>query len=306
MPVVIIEGPEKAGKSTLINALIQALTERDVPAERVHWGPISPDDRVYTEPLRKHCQDLGKVWIWDRGWPSEHVYGKLLGRDRRLSNDSWLGEWLHGRAVQVAGARIILTGPDGDTLAALRDTTDLKVYPHQERSAYISYAAKFGWTMIENTHTQRSLDWSIDVILAELFSKENYSCKQWSPPNFAGPPDAKIAVVGEKLSDPDGAGGWLPFTSYSTTQFGREFGDDAFKVLWTNAATCDPQLLRNKETIIACGNIASDWCRREIKGGSNQRIISIPHPSYLYRFSDDKARQQLEYVRQAIQSLKPL
>lgn len=307
MPVIIIDGPEKAGKTTLINELVKELLERGIPAERVHWGPVSPDDRVYSVVLEPQCQDLGKVWVWDRGWPSEHVYGRLLGRDRRLSNDPWLGEWLHGRAVQVSGVRVILAGPHSSILERLRDDADLPVVPTLERQAYIEYGRRFGWTVLhDTTHTRESVRQSIDTILAELFSKETYAYKRWSPPNFAGPLNAEVVVVGEKLSDKHTAGGWLPFTSYFTTLFGREFGDDAFKVLWTNASTYDPQLLRDKEVIIACGRIATDWCRREIKGGSSQKIVNIPHPSYLYRFNNEKARQQLEYARQVVQSLKPL
>jgi len=307
MPVIIIDGPEKAGKTTLINELVRSLVDKGIPAERVHWGPVSPDDRVYSVVLQPQCQDLGKVWVWDRGWPSEHVYGKLLGRDHRGATDPWLLEWLHGRAVQVNGVRVILTGPHSSILERLRTDDDLSVVPSIERQAYIKYGEAFGWDMIHNnTHTQESLNASIKYIECKLFSQESFAYKQWSPPKFAGPPDAKVVIVGEKLSDKPIAGGWLPFTSYFTTLLGRDFGDYAFKVLWTNAADCDPQLLRNKETIIACGRIAADWCRREIKGGSGQKIINIPHPSYLYRFHNEKSRQQLEYVRQAIQSLKPL
>lgn len=305
MPVIIIEGCEKAGKSTLINELVQQLHGNvGCDAERVHWvGRAKPDDRIYSDLLREHSQDLSKVWIWDRGWPSEYVYGTLLGQDRRLALDPWLGEWLHGRAVQVTGVRVILRGPHFHTLEALRDSSDLNVSPREEQATYTSYGMRFGWRVLTNEHTQQGLDESINTILAELFSKEKYVYEQLSPPKFAGPLDAKIAVVGEKLSDSDS---WLPFTSYFGTLLGREFGDDAFKVLWTNASTCDPQLLRDKEIIITCGKIANEWSHREVKGGFNQKIISIPHPSYLYRFNDDRARQQLEYVRQVIQSLRPL
>ena len=306
MTVIVIDGPEKAGKTTLINELVRTYIEKGVQAERVHWGPITPDDRVYAEPLREQCQDLDKVWVWDRGWPSEYVYGHLLGRDRRGAKDPWLLEWLHGRAVQVNGVRAMLSGPSCADMRELRDDTDLDVSVNMEQGLYIKYALRHGWTLIKNEHTQENLQGSVQRIIDEVASKRRTRCDAWSPPNFAGPPDAKVAVVGERLSDKPTAGGWLPFTSYFTTLFGREFGDDAFKVLWTNASTCDPQLLRDKEVIIACGSIASDWCRREIKGGSGQKIINVPHPSYLYRFNNEKARQQLEYVRQVIKSLLPL
>lgn len=306
MTVIVIDGPEKAGKTTLINELVKTLIDMRVPVEQVHWGPVSPDDRVYSPVLKEHCQDLQRVWVWDRGWSSEYVYGKLLNRDHRGASDPWLLEWLHGRAVQVSGVRIMLSGPHSSILNHLRDSTDLAVDSFDEKSLYKEYAQRFGWEWLENEHTQESLERSVKFIVNRLHSRSSYNTEAWSPPRFAGPPDAKVVVVGEKLSDNPMPGGWLPFTSRLTTMLGREFRDDAFKLLWTNVEDCDPQLLGSREIIIACGTIASKWCRLEVKGGPGQTVVSIPHPSYVYRFNSEKTRRQLESIRQVVQSLKPL
>src|SRR3989304_2111146 len=105
MSVIVFDGPEKAGKSTIIEALRQYAKSTKF-FDRVyvrHWGPVSPDDRVYAHELSQDSTCFNELVIWDRCWPSEYVYGNLLGRSRRGTGDPWLLEWLHGRAVQSNG-----------------------------------------------------------------------------------------------------------------------------------------------------------------------------------------------------------
>lgn len=307
MPVIAIDGNEKAGKTTIILSLLHKFNEMGVRSERVHWGPVSPDDREYSYLLKQHTTDYSKVWVWDRCWVSEYVYGNLLHRDHRGAEDPWLLEWLHGRAVQLGGSRVMILGPDPDELARLRDESDLAVDPASEQLLYKKYAQRFGWTVINNQHNKESLDASVNAILSDFMSKDKYVMMGMVPPKYAGDPEAVVAVVGEALSSETILGGWLPFTSNFTTRFGREFGDDAFNVLWTNAADCDARLLSNRKIVITCGKIAGEWymdTRKEVVEG--QKVVNIPHPSYLYRYNNPKVRGQLESVRQVLQALKPI
>ena len=307
MPVIAIDGPEKAGKTTIILELINRFNWSGMKSERVHWGPVSPDDREYTYFLKQHTMDKDKLWIWDRCWPSEYVYGKLLGRDHRGATDPWLLEWLHGRAVQLGGSRFMVMGPDPSILSSLRDSSDLGTDPATEQSLYREYAQRFGWTIINNQHSRNSIEESVNRILMDYLTKYKYVMSGMVPPKYAGDPEAKVAVVGESLSSETVPGGWLPFTSNFTTKFGREFGDDAFNVLWTNAADCDARLLSNRKIVVTCGKIAGEWymdTRKEVVEG--QKVVNIPHPSYLYRYNNPKVRGQLESVRQVLQALKPI
>ena len=306
MPVIVIDGPEKAGKTTLIRSLSSEFERMGVFCSRVHWGHIIPDDRAYTNKLIADCTNMNKISIWDRGWPSEYVYGKLTGRDHRMTHDPWIGEWLHGRAVQVSGLRVIFTGPHHSELSNLRDSSDMFVPPKLEQKLYIEYGKRFGWTIIQNNHTDESLRESVSKIIVSFFSRQ-FNSKEWLPPRWAGPPESKIVVIGETLSKKVIPGGWLPFTSPLTTRLGREFGDDALKVSWTNMDSCSPSQLRAKETVITCGKVVNDWyAHNREKGVKPQKIINIPHPSYLFRFNNERVRQQLMSVRQVLSALKPL
>jgi uracil-DNA glycosylase len=116
------------------------------------------------------------------------------------------------------------------------------------------------------------------------------------PPKWCGPLDAEVVFVGNELSDKPIPGGWLPFTSRLTTEFGRLFGDKAIQYAWTNVRDCSPFYLRNRKGIIACGNIAHVWVRNYIENKENKehQIIYIPHPSYLLRFKNSKAKEDLK------------
>ena len=278
--IVLIDGPEKAGKSTLAATLASVLhgTVR-------HWGPVSPDDRVYTPLLKQDCASTNWV-IWDRGWPSEYVYGKLLHRDRRLVSDPWLGEWLHGRAVQTAGLRVILTPRDPLQLMDLRTVSDLPVSPIIETQTFIEYGNAYGYLMLKNDYTPEGDNRLINSIVSRLGTANTFT-----PPAFAGPINARVVFVGEELNGNSRVpGAWLPFTSRLTMELGRRLGDRAFWFGWTNVGDVSLEYLSNK-FVVACGEKAGRW----LDNSSIVRLV-IPHPAWLYRYSNARTLAKRELV----------
>ena len=315
MPIIVIDGCEKVGKTTVIEKLIQKFKAANIEAERVHWTNknMVPDDRAVTPLLIEHSGNLNKVWLWDRGWPSEYVYGRLLGRDHRMTLDPWIGEWLHGRAVQANGLRVILTGPPPSILRSLRDATDLPVSAADEQSLFIEYGQRFGWEVIFNLHTE--LDYAVEKIFHRAFEPLSVSSK-YQPPAWSGPTNASIVIIGSNRSNDELVpGGWLPFTRESEILFAREFGDLAFKVAWVNLETCDPLTLKNRNTIITCGSRAAEWfnhhawdatIERRMAGEPFIRIVNILDPLKMFTFKDEQSAKQLRIVRSVIESLKPI
>ena len=287
MTVILIDGPEKAGKSTVI----AAIERRFAGVEVRRWGPVSPDDRVYSAPMAEDLEKPGIV-VWDRGWPSEYVYGTLLNRDRRLTNDPWLGEWLHGRALQTAGVRCILLGPDPETLTKHRNETDLPVPPAVERQMYQEYGFRFGYVTIDNQHTPWEATKCANMLVGMAYAADTRARNEGvKPPWYAGPADAKVVFVGEHMGNKRTVrGAWLPLSSRLTTMLGRDLEDDAFKCGWTNAADCPPQALRNRELIVACGDTAAKWVEFHVQP---RRWIRIDHPAYIYRWKDGSRGQEI-------------
>lgn len=292
--IIILDGPEKAGKSTTIAAIQQELQNRGRSSIVRHWGKVEPDDRVYT-PFLMDDATRGPddaVIIWDRSWASEHVYGKLLGRDRRLSTNPWLGEWLHGRATRAKF--ILLTDPI--KLIERRNETDLPVNPTDEYAAYHDYGKRYGWDVI-----RASADPKTDAILivnASLF-QESYVVPQ--PPLYVGPLYPNVVFVGEKRSEGSSfPGSWLPFSSRLTMKYGEIFGDEALLAGWTNVGDVSRHFLQYPRIVISCGQAATEW----VDGINVYRHVALPHPAWLYRFNSEEITTKRQRVQKTLLSIR--
>jgi hypothetical protein len=295
MTVIVVDGPEKAGKTTLIRAI-----DRHLDGARVllrAWGPVKSDVE-YLEPL-KFAVSYPGVAVWDRSWASEHVYGLLLDRvDHRLAGDPWLGEWLYGRAVQACGLRVMVT-TDPALLRERRNATDLPVDPAIERFAFQQYADQHGWSTYDMTQ------WSVAEVAKDVVQRAVAVAMRGTsrPPVYCGPPGAPVVVVGEARNlGATAPGAWLPFTSRLTTLAGRALGENAYRVGWTNAEDVPPVAVRGAVGLVACGEHADQWCRYHV---GHKNVLSVPHPASLYRFGKQRARIDgvEESVRQFVRSI---
>lgn len=286
--IIAIEGPEKAGKSTFVEAL-----SKTTGASVRHWGPISPDDRVYKQKLIEDT--ASKEWvIWDRCWPSEHIYGNLLGRNRRLSNDPWLGEWLHGRALQTSGIKAIVLPSNMEDLASKRDTTDLPVPPILEAKSYAMYAQLYDWDVHINNYDDESIFSFVTSVLDKMGYIENKKKDEFGyrlrPPLFAGPTESSVVFVNRPASVEFIPGGWLPFSNEFETRFARKLGNLSLEYGWTIAYNQNLQHLQSK-SVVACGDAALIYCSQM----GVHRILALPDITQLFR-SYDEHSSEVEHV----------
>lgn len=282
--VVVISGAEKSGKSTLIEAIRTSVVLGDHPTKVRKWGKLDDGrwavDQVYAEALIEDSAYPGLV-LWDRSWASEAVYGKLLGRPRRLAEDPWLGEWLYGRGVPL---KYILGGPDPFILKSARTEDDLPVDPIEEKAAFIAYGRQYGWHIIGSTDRERL---PLETLVRLLRSSIMNSHGQFDDPRaYCGPPRASVVFVGERGSNHPTPGGWLSFSSKYTTHYGRILGDTAFRVGWTNAWDDRQGIFQHARLVIACGATAYQWAKevQEKRGLGGTKVEQVPHPSHLYRW----------------------
>jgi hypothetical protein len=279
--IILIDGPEKAGKTTLAREVVAL----DPEVRYRHWTQPSG----YAEYLRALYEDLcaGDVVVWDRGWPSDAVYGELMpAGTRRFPADPWLGEWLLGRAVDTSGLRVVLA-PSTSALIYRRadhqDPTDHKVNPIIERDLYVEYGERFGYAV-------RSEIDAADLLTAARL-KSQMPCSVL-PPRYSGPAKAKVVFVGEARKERSAFP--LPFITPMTTQYGRLLGDAAMECGWTNV-DAHPSWLRDRELVVACGNLAIAWCHR-----NGVEAEPVPHPAWLYRWAS--GRQKIEETEARIVS----
>lgn len=286
--IIAIEGPEKTGKSTFASALSYI-----TGAKVRHWGPISPDDRVYKNMLMEDTAS-NKWVIWDRCWPSEHIYGSLLNRNRRLSNDPWLGEWLHGRALQTNGIKVVILPSNIEDLIYKRDITDLPVHPIVEAKRYAEYAELYDWDIHINNYDNNSIDAFVHAILDKMnyieSRKEDDFGFKLSPPMYAGPIESKVVFVNRPSNVEFTPGGWMPFSNRYETLFARKLGNLALKCGWTSSYNQNLQHLQSK-SVVACGDAALIYCSQM----GVHKVLALPDITQLLK-SYDEHSPEVEHV----------
>jgi len=291
--IVIFDGPEKSGKTTLINAVYRTLHKNKMNCIIIKWGPVFPDDRVYL-PHIKADANTEEIVLWDRGWPSEHVYAKLLGRvNRRLREDAWLGEWLYGRACALK----VMVLPEIQESENRRDKTDLPTDVPVECKAFEKYAKDFGWYKVFNNFSLESLQINMENLIRKIMT---CTTPKFPMPKIVGPDDAKVLFIGEHRTDGKYPGSWLPFTSLFAMKYGMILGTKAFKFAWTNIGEIPIQEVMKYEVVVACGTLAYNWVS-EIR--RPRKLIGLPHPAWLYRYNTAKTREARQLVHRTLTSI---
>lgn len=332
--LIILDGPEKAGKTTLARELRAGSGDYRGGLATRHWGPIPArlpgtddfGDTAYRAGLRIDLGDpmayelsasalaavveYGSIadeqptldplgMVWDRSWASEVVYAGVLGRtDRRLYGDPWLAEWLYGRAVQASGIRVMVLGPSAGRLAELRSSDDLPVKPELERALFHQYATEYGWEVVQDNHVDDKMHRMIAAGLLVKALRAQVRANQLGakPPDYAGPPDAPVLVVGERRNGNDP--GWLPFATPYTTRFARCLGSDALRCGWTNADVLaeNPHWVTEqpRRLVVACGRVA-EAVVEHLEGYRD--LLCVEHPAALYRW--DRMSSRIEGTESA-------
>lgn len=299
--IVVLDGPEKAGKSTLAKKLVELSPWR---ARVRRWGPVEGKDRLYLYALQEDSTKVDELVVWDRSFASEAVYCNILPREGRLGEDPFAGEWDYGRLLQSMGARRMVLGPNVETLRRLRDGTDHKVCPATERRMFFRYSQTYRWKYVINAHTDAAVTKIAEEVLGEvrgvLGNVEKFGTY---PPLYAGPQDPRVLVLGEpKLRRGSRRrDSWAPFGSRLTRQLGYELGVEALRYGWSNIGWCDPSFIRKVPIIVACGRNVEDWLLANVFNPSeySKQVIPTYHPAWLFRYGEGLAK-----CEETISSLK--
>jgi hypothetical protein len=157
--ILILDGPESAGKSSVVNAMLDMY---DVKPIVRHWGLVN-SWLQYLPALLNDIQSFDKSpvgWrmpmaIWDRSWASEVVYNNLMKRGRVISEDS-IKRRLEQPLLGATGMMVMLVA-NHKTLSERRvlkreeGHNDLPVLVNDELMAFLSYGREHNWTIIDTT-----------------------------------------------------------------------------------------------------------------------------------------------------------
>lgn len=103
--IYIIEGPDGAGKTTLV----EQIKKSHMNAKVLHFGaPQTPEEadnyyKIYAEAINAKCDD--EVLIFDRSWYSDMVYGPVMRNRQEMTQEH--ADMLSAMVVARGGGIII-------------------------------------------------------------------------------------------------------------------------------------------------------------------------------------------------------
>ena len=152
MPIIVLDGPEKAGKSTLARALVTGAMAAMAPRViTTHFTGKRPVMAMDMRELMAGQLDPDTWVIWDRAWPSCTVY-RSLGFPQGAEAMGHEAEGPLGGIVRAHGLTLMCVGPGASVLAGRRTKDDLAVHPTVERAKFREYGKAFGWEEVSDTH----------------------------------------------------------------------------------------------------------------------------------------------------------
>jgi nicotinamide riboside kinase len=246
--IVLIEGGEKAGKTTIANRLVLELNKQGWKTYYRHWGPYDPE--YFASIVQKEADDT-VIHVWDRGWISESVYARLLDR-KDHNKDPWLQEFLYGRATHHK----FLILNDLLNSKAVHTVDDLPVDPMEEQREFYCQCHDTFET-IPNTYSDRVISESVAYIMAKLIM-------EGAPPFIYSGIAPKYRIPVFFVASPSNmARGtkWMPFSYDRCVEYIRPLGNLAFKCQYMFAHKGNPAALRNAEYIITLGGDAAQWVK---------------------------------------------
>lgn len=279
MSAVIIEGPDGAGKTTLIEALRQRWRWSGVD----HHGAYLGEERIarhYLKSLYRGLAQPQRVQLLDRSWLAEPIYGAVMrgGADRITIADRRMLE----RVALGAGAVTVLCLPPFKACERAWKGRLEREYPQradQLRALYDAYK-QLGADLVYDYTTDTAAELT-KALQALLVARVNQG------PGL-GSPKATTLLVGDEVSQHGHPA--LPFVDLTRggcsawlAEHLEEHGVAEAGLYWINQATSEPDDfaagLGQFERVVALGGQAIAWC--ETRGVAH---VATYHPQYWKRF----------------------
>lgn len=294
--IIVLEGPDGAGKSTLAQEFVRRGFEY-----RYHDDPPKPGEdkfATYTKAILSVAptEDV----VFDRFAPSEHVYGLVRRGETQIGIEQLR---LINRLLYSRGAFTIFCLPPFATVeknwrARLKD--ELVQDSGQLEKLYHAYDALRS-SEYDRLHAI-AYDYSVGPSIFG-FHATKLSIPLlpfYLPEGVIGHPSARFLFVGEQSSDVHD----LAFYSYSSARSAHflnlalwEAGFKEHELCFTNArypdgGERDIKSIYDGRIVIALGDVAGRVC-------SHQGVpyLAAPHPQYVRRFKSKRREQYVAMLR---------
>ena len=315
-PVIILEGPDGAGKTTLAHKLADRLGAR-----YVHLGPmtnVKDLGRIYVEAMLPAIQGYQTV-IMDRAWFSEEPYGTVF-REGKLRNDSVIDAMLERLVLSCTGVVIYC---DTDPKRLVESFTSRKGQEYLDRADQMlavarAYRDRMGRTELSMFRYDYASD-DVDSITQSLKFQLDLQSPHYADWESTGNLNGSVLLVGEGYTDHQNTDNLLqrPFVSFArngssywlTRQL--QVGEIPERELcWINQDR-DPAIVYDLLSamfgnlkLVAClgaeasktmdKNFASELRERGI------RMVNLPHPQHHRRFKHHEPYPLIDIIKESI------
>lgn len=281
---IIFEGPDGAGKSTLIQQLSELLGRPPV----FHHGPYNDlsSEALCWEYHRKVTPGRHSLVLHDRSWLSEPIYGTVHRGGSRI-------DAAQRRALerQAGDALVVLCMPPFEDCRAAfeaRRQNEMLKDDHALLQVYARYVSLASQTHLEVIMHDRTVGHP-KALYYQLRKHLNSVRKP------------QILIVGEQanIKDKEPIAERAPFTAYNKQGCSHWLNSqlDAAEIpetalCWVNAVDelgrpAKPDILRRFSIwapIIALGQVADKWCRDH----NRPPYVTLRHPQHHKRFSHNE------------------
>lgn len=298
--LVILEGPDGAGKTTLAKKICQ-----DLDAEYVHSGPLKVVKRglprMYIEAMLPAMLGLRNV-VMDRCWLSEMPYGIAFrhGEDRLTKASVAM---LERAALRCGGELIMCIPPWGHVSAnyASHHEDEMLENENQLKLVYDIYLSTQARTCLNTTtYDYTNPDW-------QKFVPDN-TPEHFKDIRTAGNLNANVVLVGESFASQkdDDPFYQLPFMSFTNNGCSSWLANGLIEakisernLLWVNADELDVWTAATLELstrhLVALG--AEAEAKLKVLG---LKFTKMNHPQSWKRFRSSEQYPLFDYLKQVV------
>ena len=298
--IIVFEGPDFAGKSTLARAIVEELGDS---AHLIHHGPPSSEHvlSMYERDLRDYVPGSGKHLIFDRLHHGETIYGPLL-RGKSLLTPA-MQRHIDLLIASRGGVQILLCpsvqvlesrAERGDDLIDVKQLTELHhEYTQLARKSHFDYVYTGATPLYED-------------VIADAEMHENRCLLLSVFPLYIGDAHPRVLIVGEQPGpNSKGRDGhvmvWAPYPessgSYLIPALDEALGMDISAYGLCNAVYED---VRGLWKALSCPRTIAlgDKASRILKA---QGVLhnKVPHPAYWRRFKSKERDLYIGMLKEA-------
>lgn len=300
MTCIIVEGPDGAGKTTLIEALRAKQRWSGVD----HHGAYLDETAIarhYLASLYAALVKPKRLQLMDRSWIAEPIYGAVMrGGLNRIQ--PYQLRMLNRVAMGVSTVVVLCLPPFEACEAAWKDRLE-REYPQRAEQLRMIYDGYSNWFEMVKTRNEGApvilYDYTrytdararIEQTIAEVIDNS----LNLGPGIGACPGPVygdQTLLIGDEVSEHGHAR--LPFVSMTRSGCSAWLADQLDKwdvhegqLYWVNQAELHPDdfhgTLDQFKRIVALGGNAAAWCEQE-----GFEHIVVPHPQYWKRFNFNK------------------